>query len=116
MIELGKEYTTRDGKRVVILATNGRGAYPVVGQILQRDGEWDHNTWTANGNFYSDTSVRTDDLIEVKPVRVFERWVNIYANGTTPCHSMRQDADRNAGKDRIACLHIRQEYKEGEGL
>ena len=116
MIELGKEYKTRDGREVVILATNGRGKYPIIGQILNKNGEWELHTWTADGFAYSNCSLSLGDLIEVKPTRVFERWLNVYANEVITTHCSRAMADVNSAKARIACLHIRQEYREGDGL
>jgi hypothetical protein len=115
MIELGKEYKTRDGRQVVILATNGRGPCPVVGQILNENGEWEYNSWTADGFYYTSRSYSISDLIEVKPVRVFERWVNVHTGGVYTWHQTPLHAFNHAA-DRIACLHIRHEYQEGEGL
>jgi hypothetical protein len=112
---MGKEYRTRDGREVVILATNGRGPYPIVGQILNADGEWEHYTWTADGFVFAHRSFSFSELIEVKPVRVFERWVNVHPDGVYTWHQTPQQAFNHAA-DRIACLHIRQEYREGDGL
>ena len=115
MIEMGKEYRTRDGYEVVILATNGRGLYSVVGQI--NDGvDWVHENWTADGTVFIDRRYSPRDLIEVKPVRVFERWVNVGASGGAMAYGSRSDADLANDDWRIACLHIRQEYREGDGL
>ena len=117
MIEMGKEYKTRDGREVVILATNGRGPYPIVGQILKPSGEWRHANWSNDGRIIHDSNSRDGDLIEVKPVRVYERWVNVHHDGSSSCFITCEDAAAFATKmGRIACLHIRQEYKEGDGL
>ena len=116
MIEMGKEYRTRDGREVVILATNGRGPYPIVGQILNPSGEWRHINWSNDGRIIHDSNIRDGDLIEVKPVRVFERWLNVGASGIVMAYGSRSDADLANDDWRIACLHIRQEYKEGDGL
>jgi len=48
MIEVNKKYTTRDGKEVRIYATDGLGAYPVHGAILEY-GIWGINSWTEYG-------------------------------------------------------------------
>jgi hypothetical protein len=114
---MGKEYKTRDGREVVILATNGRGLYPIVGQVLNADGEWEHYNWTADGFVYSHRSFSCNDLIEVKPVRVYERWVNVHNDGSSSCFRTCEDAAAFATEmGRIACLHIRHEYREGDGL
>jgi hypothetical protein len=116
VIEMGKEYRTREGREVVILATNGRGLYSVVGQT--NDGvDWVHENWTADGTVFIDRRCSPGDLIEVKPVQVFERWVNIHHDGSSSSYRKREDADAFATEmGRIACLHIRQEYREGDGL
>ena len=116
MIEMGKEYRTRDGREVVILATNGRGFYSVVGQVND-GGDWVHENWTADGTVFEDRPWFPGDLIEVKPVRVFERWVNVHDDGSSSCFITCEDAAAFATKmGRVACLHIRQEYTEGDGL
>jgi hypothetical protein len=115
VIEMGKEYRTRDGYEVVILATNGRGLYSVVGQI--NDGvDWVHENWTADGTVFIDRRYSPRDLIEVKPVRVLEGWFNADKAGVAGFFSSRENADQFACDSRIACLHIRQEYTEGDGL
>jgi hypothetical protein len=76
---------------------------------------WVLEVWDKRGRT---RSVSTDlDLIEVKPVRVYERWVNIDKNGLSCTYNTPDDAASFASRvDRIACLHIRQEYREGDGL
>jgi hypothetical protein len=114
VVEMGKEYRTRDGREVVILATNGRGLYSVVGQT--NDGvDWVYENWTADGTVFIGRRCSPGDLIEVKPVRVFERWVNVHPEGIYTWHQTPQQAYDHAA-DRIACLHIRQDYHEGDGL
>lgn len=52
-----------------------------------------------------------------KPVeREIEFWVNIYPIGRPCAWNLKTDADRCAGKDRIACLHIKRSFVDGEGL
>ena len=114
MIEMGKEYKTLDGREVVVLATNGRGLYSVVGQVND-NGEWVHENWTADGTVFEDRRCSPGNLIEVKPVRVFERWVNVHPEGIYTWHQTPLHAFNHAA-DRVACLHIRQEYREGDGL
>lgn len=55
--------------------------------------------------------------------KMLVRWVNVYSDPDTDTdtvsgvnHSTRALADRKAEPDRIACIHIQQEYTEGEGL
>ena len=114
MIEMGKQYKTLDGREVVILATNGRGRYSVVGQFND-NGEWVYENWTADGTVFEDRRCSPGNLIEIKPVRLFERWANVYKS-FTELHPTKIQADRAYAPGRIACLHIRQEYTEGDGL
>ena len=115
MIEMGKEYRTREGHEVVILATNGRGLYSVVGQV-NASGDWVHENWTADGRVFEDRGCSHRDLIEVKPVRVFDAWINVDQAGVNGLFMSRESADKFAGNNRIACIHTRQEYREGDGL
>jgi len=41
-------------------------------------------------------------------------WMNRYPSGYAACHCTRDDADKYAGIDRIACIKI--EWEDGEGL
>ena len=114
MIEMGKEYRTRCGFAVRLYTTESRSiSGPVIGEYEMLPNEWVLCIWGADGKYATDA--RHLDLIEVKPVRVFERWVNVYRCGLYTWHSRRFVADQFAN-DRIACLHIRQEYREGDGL
>ena len=48
--------------------------------------------------------------------RVFEKWINVYpCEKRYGCYNSREDADTAASSNRVACLHIKQEY-EVKGL
>ena len=115
MIEMGKEYRTRDGREVRLHTTTSRcNLGSVVGEY-ETCGQWVLETWDCGGVTIPASS--NLDLIEVKPVRVFERWVNVHHDGSVSWYKKREDAAAFATEmGRIACLHIRQEYKEGDGL
>ena len=115
MIEMGKEYKTRCGFAVRLYTTESRCiGGPIVGEYEMRPNEWVVCIWDADGKYAPDA--RHLDLIEVKPVRVFERWVNVHHNGHSSWYGTREDAAAFATEmGRIACLHIRQEYREGDG-
>jgi hypothetical protein len=116
VIELGKEYRTREGSLVRLYTVNGADAsQPIVGERFVRADVWVVSTWDTQGRYINGGTEHKFDLIEAKPVRVFERWVNVYRCGLYTWHSRRFVADQFAA-DRIACLHIRQEYHEGDGL
>jgi hypothetical protein len=115
VIEMGKEYRTRSGGLVRLYTVQGaRRDQPIVGEMFVSE-SWQTSTWDTRGRWSLDGVEHRLDLIEVKPVRVFERWVNVYRCGLYTWHSRRYVADQFAA-DRIACLHIRQEYREGDGL
>lgn len=52
MIDIKKEYRTRDGKRVILFGGKSRwDEYPISGMICHEDG-WSHEFWTENGEFW----------------------------------------------------------------
>jgi hypothetical protein len=58
-------------------------------------------------------------LENIPEKRIYERWVNANSNGMCWSYETREDADKASAHGhvtRIACLHIRHEYEEGEGL
>lgn len=59
-----------------------------------------------------------NDIIRKKPEKkVFEQWINIYTGEENwSDYNTRKEADDAAAPARIACIHIKQEYVEGEGL
>ena len=63
MIEMGKQYQTRDGRAVRILCVDGPGSQPVVGIV---EGEDNLDTWNMDGTW----GTRSDswDLVPV-PVK-----------------------------------------------
>jgi len=115
VIEMGKEYRTRLGERVKLVTVSGcSDTHPVIGEFLG-DSAWFVMSWTKDGCAVAgELSVR--DLIEVKPVLVLEGWINVDKAGVTGFFFSRENADQFAYDNRIACVHIRQEYKEGDGL
>jgi hypothetical protein len=114
VIEMGREYRTRCGFAVRLYTTESRSiSGPVIGEYEMLPNEWVLCIWGADGKYATDS--RHLDLIEVKPVRVFERWVNVYES-FTELHPTKLQAERAYASGRIACLHIRQEYREGDGL
>lgn len=120
MIDKDKTYRTRDGREVRIYTTDAGGIYPVHGAFKDPDGEWALEAWTLSGLFIRGEEDDLD-LIEVKPKRIYERWVNVYENGYESEWATRACADVMAANyssrmRRIACLHIRHEYEDGEGL
>lgn len=114
MIDKNKQYTTRSGLPVEIYVTDRGGVYPVHGVVLEGD-TWCPRSWTSEGNLIA--GHLTDfDLIEVKPRIQLTAWINVYDWGEFAIHYSREDADEYASPQRIACIEIKIDYEEGEGL
>lgn len=100
---------TPDGKRIIGCYKNIQGDdYTVL-------------TWKIDGSYCSVASAW--DLINIPSEHEFECWVNVYSNGLTYMHESKDQADKVssygenfAERDRVACVHILQSYKSGEGL
>ena len=123
MIELGKQYQTRDGRDVRIYAVDGGGRFPVHGAVKLNDGTWRQEEWTPTGSYNGEKdghSLPNDlDLIEVKPRIQREVWVNVYneiRGGSVNAFRHREMADECAYEGRIACVHLKIDVEEGEGL
>lgn len=123
MIELGKQYKTRDGCEVRIYAMDGGGRFPVHGAVKLDDGTWRQEEWTLTGSYNGEKDGHTLphhlDLIEVKPRIQREVWVNVYRGSDAEFYwvcSKKEDADNYAGDNRIACVKVIIDCEEGEGL
>ena len=117
MIDLTKQYRTRDGREVRIYATDGGGNYPVHGAYYY-DGRWVSFEWRADGSVLTGDHWRHMDLIEVKPRIKREVWLNVYDNDDViSARSSKEAADRawSVGH-RIACVCVMIDCEEGEGL
>lgn len=113
MIELGKKYKTRDGRKVRIYAVDCGGHRPVHGAIRENN-EWVAYTWLHDGV----AGLHCNSLIEVKPRIQREVWVNVYPDGQI-MHEQRKTADAFSVDNtdrRIACVKLVIDCEEGEGL
>lgn len=116
MIDINKQYRTRDGREVRIYATDGEGN-TIHGAILTVAG-WAVRAWRSDGRrtFHDDA----EDLIEVRPRHKRTMWVNVYTleNGESIGSVLwptKETADTVA-IPRIACIKIELDFEEGEGL
>jgi hypothetical protein len=113
---MDKKYIYRNGEPARILCIDRNDSnYPVVTE--SSDGYI--RTHTATGRQRHDRLLESaHDLIEARPKVRVDFWVNVYEDGTVANATWedRKDADRIAGSDRIACIHIEREVEEGEGL
>ncbi|MHB8098055.1 MAG: hypothetical protein ACYDD5_00515 [Sulfuricurvum sp.] len=65
VISKDRQYTTRDGHKVEIYATDKGGDRPVHGTVLEDNGIWKPWSWTAEGMSFIATHSHLYDLIEV---------------------------------------------------
>jgi hypothetical protein len=115
VIEMGKQYRTRDGREVRIYATDGCWDYPIHDAIKLDDG-WYYETWTPKGYYDMNAEENDRDLIEVKPRIKRTYWVNLYPDDHFSFWKSRKQADEMVSKNRIACVKFEIDCEEGEGL
>jgi hypothetical protein len=98
-----------------------------VGDVLEREGFTDreitamgiHNYFFTNPNNNEFSREYYDGLQSLenwkikKPKKkiVAECWLNIYKDGDIARHETKEDADKAAACDRIACEHFYKEYE-----
>ena len=113
MIDINKTYETACGFKVVLYTTEAPRTYCVVGEMHTNDTPEPVKimSWLDTGEHHN---IPDFNLVEVKPVMVYERWFNIYDDGET--WACLTPSESRKGKTIIARLHIRREYKEGDGL
>jgi len=115
-ISMDKQYRTKDGQKVRIYAVDHWGEYPVVGAVLCGTC-WVTISWREDG-VCSSTNGSNLTLVEVKPRIQKDMWLNIYGGkqGHTAAFDCKDDCDRYAAPNRIACVKITIDCEEGEGL
>ena len=88
-----------------------------IGKAKDSDGEWRALHWCDSGRVPYTATGHAKNLIPPpkKTVRV-RYWLNIDDCEGVACFLFREDADRLASVNRIACIEIDREVEEGEGL
>lgn len=116
MIDLRKNYRTRDGREVKLYNILPNQIYGVHGAVKDADsGAWVMIAWHNDGKM--GTKDYNIDLIEVKPRHKLDVWVNMYrCYSSNRYYLTREKADRSACPDRIACVKVQLDFEEGEGL
>lgn len=116
-IEMGKQYKTRSGLPVRVLATDRKDRkYPVVALMTRNNTEYTELFREDGGWSWDSQEVHKYDLIEVKPRIKREYWVNVYRTFSSYPYNSKDTADAYALGDRIACVPIIIDCEEGEGL
>ena len=112
MIDINKQYRTRDGREVRIYATDGGGPQPVHGAISGLN-FWSTANWSKNGSYTVVYGQEHDnDLIEVRPRHKRTVWLHVWENGTV-CAT---EESYYVPTGRIACIKVELDFEEGEGL
>jgi hypothetical protein len=117
MIDLKKQYRTEAGYEVKLSFIDGKEVY---GYYKSKEGYWCAGKWSVDEGEHS--SGITDEYDLVKVVKVTPRkhikrtvWLNVYEDNTY-IHSRRDLADMNTRDNRIACVKVEIDCKEGKGL
>jgi hypothetical protein len=112
MIDINKQYRTRDGREVRIYATDGGGPQPVHGAISGLN-FWSTANWSKNGSYTVVYGQEHDnDLIEVRPRHKRTVWLHVFKNSTVCATEEAYYEITN----RIACIKVELDFEEGEGL
>jgi hypothetical protein len=118
MIDINKQYRTRDGREVRIYATDGGDLCEnrtIHGAVLSGS-NWVFAVWNAmNGKCYA--SVKQDmeiDLIEVRPRHKRTVWLNVFHHNVMAFFT--NEGAKSNGYGRIACIKVELDFEEGEGL
>lgn len=113
-IQMDKEYTTVDGRPVVIYNIMDDKGFPVHGAWQGSGGEWYVQQWTLQGTAL--TTCKKVHLIEKPKPKIKEVfYINVYGKGMQGLTwSSRMEADWSAGHARTACIRVEIEYEEGQ--
>jgi hypothetical protein len=112
MIDLDKEYRTKDGCEVKLSFIDDEIVY---GHYKSKWDCWVACEWSVNDGEYYRFINHEYDLIEVKPRIKRTVWINVYKNFTAS-DLTKESADTHSCPDRIACVKVEIDCEEGEGL
>jgi hypothetical protein len=122
-----QEYVTRDGREAKVCVVTCESSLErnlvIRGFVRNSDGVWCTSTWGVKGHHinYTKKGVHLHymdyDLFDVTVKHT--RWVNVYPDSyvsylTEGAYPTKEDANRYAGKSRVACIEVT--FEEGEGL
>jgi hypothetical protein len=112
MLDIKKNYKTREGREVRIYATDGAGTYPVQGAIKNEDG-WYLAQWKQSGKHVGECD-SSNDLVEFKHRFKIEQWVVFEDDGSFKMWNKKPSDE--AVSDAFAVKHIVVEVEQGEGF
>jgi hypothetical protein len=123
VIDINKQYRTRDGREVRIYATDGGDLFEdrtIHGAVLSRN-NWVFAVWNAmNGKCYASAKEESGiDLIEVRPRHKRTVWLTVWSFNyiqvmSTPEWQISKSG--RSGEIPYACIKVELDYEEGEGL
>ena len=104
IIDFSKPVQTKDGRKVEIISTNGRGVYPVVGYVGDNIHPW---TFTLEGeNDVDAPGFLTLENVPEAPKKVV-RYVNFNSNESIGgAYKSRAIADEWAAHNRASCQRV----------
>jgi len=106
MIDLNKEYKTRNGYNVKLM---GICDGYVVGIVFFTSSTPSATLWEFEYGKYIGTDLGWD-LVEVKHPITHSAWVNVYENGFSRyTHLTRESADIDAQEGRLDCIELKYE-------
>jgi len=118
-----KPIQTRDGRKARIICADANyydihgNKEPIMALIEVKNGIKGiekHCSFSSNGQYFHDKQSE-HDLVNIPEKKELDVWVNVYSNFSS-AYCSRSEADRNSSPTRIACVHVTQEFTEGEGL
>lgn len=113
MFEAGKEYRLRDKSLARIYAIDGSGDESIHGARFCIDNGWILTAWHKHGGYVDNNRPHPRDLMA--SITICTQYVNIYSNGEISImHDSRTLADHRAGANRIACVRVEIEYRDGQ--
>lgn len=116
LISMDKQYKTRDGREAEVLRIDmNHKHFTVAAIVTNSDGTQFICSRTSTGHSFLDKE-HVGDLIEVKPRIEQNVWLNLYLDRRPCSHSTKKEADKIAGKTRIACIKVEIDCEHGEGL
>ena len=116
MIDINKQYRTRDGLEARIYATDGGDLFEdrtIHGAVKSRN-RWVFAVWNAmTGRCFASLKGETEmDLIEVRPRHKRTVWLHVFKNSTVCATEEAYYEITN----RIACIKVELDFEEGQGL
>ena len=103
-IEAGKTYLCRDGKtKVRVIDTKLKDDQPVIGVLMDEDGDESVEYFQADGYYYEDCSDGYDLVSEVLPTRTV--YLNLYSDGGIHAHSTADGAKSASSAHAVLSAH-----------